>query len=220
MKKIRKRANKLKIDLNNVNFLQIQPRPTILKFLQDDMSNYSMMLSLIQVTNMTEFMNSTITTLLLPSNDIFQQQLAPGSYEAIQNNPSYAMKLVQQHVLNSTYVMKKLIGLNNQMIPTYADKELQVKLNEQDENNKEIRFVCEEMHCTIVNADFKCVNGLIHVVDRVLLPEGLPTPLILTNETNQNNDNNQQIDENIDKTNDTTNEELSNNQETQEISQQ
>lgn len=105
-------------------------------------------------------------TLLAPSDEALAALL---EWETLQADPAALAQLLRQHLLVGAYPLSELIGLWT--VLTFEGETLSVLAT--DEGSVAIG------EATVIEADREAANGVLHVVDTVLLPAGLtlePTP--------------------------------------------
>eukprot|EP01041_Mallomonas_annulata_P014372 gene14372-30607_t len=102
-------------------------------------------------------------TVLAPSEEAFAK-LAPGTLEGLLADIPQLTALLTFHVLPAQYKSKKIARLNGEKIVTVNGKTLAVKVDKKDQT------VSIE-GAKFLTTDIKCSNGMIHVIDTVLIPK-------------------------------------------------
>jgi uncharacterized surface protein with fasciclin (FAS1) repeats len=92
-----------------------------------------------------------------PVDDAFAA-LPAGTVQTLVDNPPQLARILKYHVLAGAYQQAQLVGqsewpsLEGAPIPIRRSEPFEVK------------------NATVVNADIVCDNGVVHVIDRVILP--------------------------------------------------
>jgi uncharacterized surface protein with fasciclin (FAS1) repeats len=92
-----------------------------------------------------------------PVDDAFAA-LPPGTVQTLVDNPPQLARILKYHVLSGAYSRDQLVAEDNwdslegAPIPIRSKDPFEVK------------------NATVVNADVVCDNGVVHVIDRVILP--------------------------------------------------
>jgi len=96
-------------------------------------------------------------TVFAPVDDAFAA-LPPGTVQTLVDNPPQLARILKYHVLSGAYSRSALVGqpewqsLEGAPIPIRRSEPFEVK------------------NATVVTADIVCDNGVVHVLDRVILP--------------------------------------------------
>jgi len=96
-------------------------------------------------------------TVLAPVDDAFAA-LPAGTVQTLVDNPPQLARILKYHVLAGSYTREDLVAqsewpsLEGAPIPIRRSEPFEVK------------------NATVVNADIVCDNGVVHVIDRVILP--------------------------------------------------
>jgi uncharacterized surface protein with fasciclin (FAS1) repeats len=96
-------------------------------------------------------------TVFAPVDDAFAA-LPPGTVQTLVDNPPQLARIIKYHVLSGAYSREQLVGQDNwdslegAPIPIRSQDPFEVK------------------NATVVTADVVCDNGVVHVIDRVILP--------------------------------------------------
>ena len=96
-------------------------------------------------------------TVFAPVDDAFAA-LPAGTVQTLVDNPPQLARILKYHVLAGAYQQAQLVGqsewpsLEGAPIPIRRSEPFEVK------------------NATVVNADIVCDNGVVHVIDRVILP--------------------------------------------------
>jgi len=96
-------------------------------------------------------------TVFAPVDDAFAA-LPPGTVQTLVDNPPQLARILKYHVLAGAHSREALAGqsdwesLEGAPVPIRRAEPFEVK------------------NATVVNADIVCDNGVVHVIDRVILP--------------------------------------------------
>ena len=96
-------------------------------------------------------------TVFAPVDDAFAA-LPPGTVQTLVDNPPQLARILKYHVLSGAYSRDQLVAaeswdsLEGAPIPIRSQDPFEVK------------------NATVVTADVVCDNGVVHVIDRVILP--------------------------------------------------
>jgi uncharacterized surface protein with fasciclin (FAS1) repeats len=96
-------------------------------------------------------------TVFAPVDDAFAA-LPPGTVQTLVDNPPQLARILEYHVLAGAHGRSELVGqsewasLEGAPIPIRRSEPFEVK------------------NATVVTADIACDNGIVHVIDRVILP--------------------------------------------------
>ena len=96
-------------------------------------------------------------TVLAPVDDAFAA-LPPGTVQTLVDNPPQLARILRFHVIAGAHTRSELVGqaewasLEGAPIPIRRSEPFEVK------------------NATVVTADIACDNGIVHVIDRVILP--------------------------------------------------
>ena len=96
-------------------------------------------------------------TVLAPVDDAFAA-LPAGTVQTLVDNPPQLARILKYHVLAGAYTSEDLVAqaewpsLEGAPIPIRRSETFEVK------------------NATVVTADIACDNGIVHVIDRVILP--------------------------------------------------
>ena len=96
-------------------------------------------------------------TVFAPVDDAFAA-LPPGTVQTLVDNPPQLARILKYHVLSGAYDTAELVAqaewssLEGAPLPIRRSEPFEVK------------------NATVVTADIVCDNGVVHVIDRVMLP--------------------------------------------------
>ena len=96
-------------------------------------------------------------TVFAPVDDAFAA-LPPGTVQTLVDNPPQLARILKYHVLSGAYDKADLVAqaewssLEGALLPIRRSEPFEVK------------------NATVVTADIVCDNGVVHVIDRVMLP--------------------------------------------------
>ena len=126
--------------------------------------NFSMLVSLLQKANLTDTLNGTTNyTVFAPTNAAFEK--VPSSTLAdLANNTTALKRVLLYHVVPGTLLSKDIKGNGtlttaNGLPLTYSVNGTTVKVD----------------NATVTKADINATNGVIHVVDSVMIPSANAT---------------------------------------------
>ena len=97
-------------------------------------------------------------TVFAPVDDAFAA-LPPGTVQTLVDNPPQLARILKYHVLSGAYDKADLVAqaewssLEGAPLPIRRSEPFEVK------------------NATVVTADIVCDNGVVHVIDRVMLPD-------------------------------------------------
>ena len=96
-------------------------------------------------------------TVFAPVDEAFAA-LPPGTVQTLVDNPPQLARILKFHVLSGAYNREQLVvqeqwqSLEGAPIPIRSKEPFEIK------------------NATVINADVICDNGVVHVIDRVILP--------------------------------------------------
>jgi uncharacterized surface protein with fasciclin (FAS1) repeats len=93
-----------------------------------------------------------------PTDEAFAK-LPAGTIESLLQDKEKLTKILTYHVVPDKVMSDKVVGLNR--APTVNGKELSIDTQDGVHVDK----------ASVVKTDIECSNGVIHVIDTVLLPE-------------------------------------------------
>lgn len=103
-------------------------------------------------------------TVFAPTNDAFAAFLTETKYSGLAAIPANILeKTLKYHVVTGANVLSSTLT-NNQVVGTFSGQSVTVKFTPTrltDVSNR---------NCNIIATDVQCSNGIIHVLDKVLLP--------------------------------------------------
>lgn len=108
--------------------------------------------------------DSSPFTVFAPTNDAFGAFLTETGYSGLSAIPANVLeKTLKYHVVAGANVQSSQLT-NDQVVPTFSGQNVIVKFTP-------TRLLdVSERNCNIVATDVQCSNGIIHVLDKVLLP--------------------------------------------------
>jgi len=98
-------------------------------------------------------------TVFAPTDEAFAQ-LPEGTVEALLKDPKKLASILTYHVVDGSVMSDQVAGLNKAQTLNGQDVRIAVK---------DGGVMIDE--ATVIAADIACSNGVIHVIDRVILPE-------------------------------------------------
>ena len=119
---------------------------------------FATLLTAVEVAGLTAALESPGPfTVFAPVDDAFAA-LPPGTVQTLVDNPPQLARILKFHVLGGAYSRADLIAraewpsLEGAPVPIRRSEPFEVK------------------NATVVSADVVCDNGVVHVIDRVILP--------------------------------------------------
>ncbi|MGB3299759.1 MAG: fasciclin domain-containing protein [Phormidesmis sp.] len=95
-------------------------------------------------------------TVFAPTDDAFAK-LPPGTVQTLVDNPPQLARILKYHVVSGA--IKKADMSNNSQLPSLESSPIPVRVDP----------VFEVKNATVVAADIEADNGIIHVIDNVIL---------------------------------------------------
>jgi hypothetical protein len=102
-------------------------------------------------------------TVLAPTDEAFDK-LPEGALDALLADPEKLKGVLTYHVIPGTVKSQKVIALGGQKVTTVNGQEVAVKVDKKSGS-------VEIGGAKITKTDIKCANGIIHVIDTVLMPK-------------------------------------------------
>ena len=96
-------------------------------------------------------------TVFAPVDDAFAA-LPPGTVQTLVDNPPQLARILKYHVLAGSHQRAELVGQNEW--ESLEGAPVAIRRSEP----------FEVKNATVVTADIACDNGVVHVIDRVILP--------------------------------------------------
>ena len=119
---------------------------------------FSTLLTAVEVASLTAALESPGPfTVFAPVDDAFAA-LPAGTVQTLVDNPPQLARILKYHVLAGAYAREALVAqaewpsLEGAPIPIRRSEPFEVK------------------NATVVTSDIACDNGIVHVIDRVILP--------------------------------------------------
>jgi len=119
---------------------------------------FNTLLAAVEVAGLTAALESPGPfTVFAPVDDAFAA-LPPGTVQTLVDNVPQLARILKFHVLSGAYMREQLIdqpewqSLEGAPVPIRRSEPFEVK------------------NATVVSADIICDNGVVHVIDRVILP--------------------------------------------------
>jgi uncharacterized surface protein with fasciclin (FAS1) repeats len=119
---------------------------------------FATLLTAVEVAGLTAALESPGPfTVFAPVDDAFAA-LPPGTVQTLVDNVPQLARILKFHVLSGAYTREQLIhqpqweSLEGAPVPIRRAEPFEVK------------------NATVVSADIVCDNGIVHVIDRVILP--------------------------------------------------
>ena len=127
-------------------------------------TNFSTLMGLLKIANLTDTLNGTVNyTLFAPSNAAFDK-IPSSTLANLANNTTALRRVLLYHVVPGTLLSKDIKGNGtlttaNGLPLTYSVNGTTVKVD----------------NATVTKADINATNGVIHVVDSVMIPSANAT---------------------------------------------
>lgn len=119
---------------------------------------FATLLTAVEVAGLTGALESPGPfTVFAPVDDAFAA-LPPGTVQTLVDNPPQLARILKYHVLSGAHLRSELVdqpswdSLEGAPVPIRRSEPFEVK------------------NATVVQADIVCDNGIVHVIDRVILP--------------------------------------------------
>eukprot|EP01038_Epipyxis_sp_PR26KG_P009866 gene9866-13273_t len=162
LKQVNKKARSLKITVKpEFGYKAPVVRPNIVET-AIAAGTFTTLVAAVQAAGLVDTLKGGLITVLAPSDEAFAK-LPPGTVEGLLADIPKLQNVLKHHVLDGSSNSKKIGTLNGQTVDTLLGTKLNIKVGKQD---KEVTI--ENAKVTAV--DIKCLNGLIHVIDTVLIP--------------------------------------------------
>jgi len=160
---------------SSVAFAQTQPSTTtamptqtIAQIAAND-TNFSTLVSLLKVANLTSALNGTGNfTVFAPTNAAFDKVDA-ATLAALQNNTTALTRVLEYHVIPKTLISNSFSG--NGTLTTLNGLSLPYSVN---------GTTLKVDNATVTKADINATNGVIHVIDSVMIPPANATAAAAT----------------------------------------
>lgn len=126
--------------------------------------SFKTLLAAVQAADLTKTLSSGQFTVFAPSDEAFAA-LPEGTVEGLLADIPKLTTILTYHVLPSIYKAKKVLKVTAPLVTVNAEAKLAVKV---DKNDKSVTL---GDGVKLVTTDIMCSNGVIHVVDKVLMPK-------------------------------------------------
>ena len=144
-------------------FAQDSDLPTIAELAQGD-ENLSNLVEVLTEAELIETFNGEGEfTVFAPTNAAFES-LPPGMLDGIMSSPPSREAVFKFHVLEGTFTAEDLAAMAGESIPSLAGIPLNISVNDDGS-------VVLNASATVVSADLPASNGIVHVIDAVLVPQ-------------------------------------------------
>jgi uncharacterized surface protein with fasciclin (FAS1) repeats len=125
---------------------------------------FTILIKALDATNLTGVLKANPNLTLFAPTDAAFAALPPGELDRLQKNPGEMQTLLTQHLINATVDSTKIKGSRGP-VPTVSGVAITV------DGNGEALLAG---NATILQADVKATNGVVHVVDKVLVAGAMP----------------------------------------------
>jgi uncharacterized surface protein with fasciclin (FAS1) repeats len=136
---------------------------------------FTVLVRTLDETNLTSLIKSNKNLTLFAPTDAAFAALPAGELQRLEANPTELQKVLTYHLINASVDSSKVKGAKGS-IATVAGPQIVL-----DGSGATIMAG----DATITQADVKTTNGIVHVVDKVLMPAGTPTAANMTTDTPQ-----------------------------------
>lgn len=125
---------------------------------------FEILVEALEIAEYVELLSGdTEFTVFAPSQEAFDG-MPPGMLDGLFSSPISVQAVIGFHIVEGTYTAEDLVALDGQMLMSYFGAPLAIALD--DDGNVVINGLA-----TVVTPDITATNGVIHVVDSVLVPE-------------------------------------------------
>ena len=126
--------------------------------------DFSTLVAAVKAADLVEALNGDGPfTVFAPTNDAFNK-LPSGTVETLlkPENKGKLQSILKYHVVSGKVMAKDAVGLDGQMAKSLSGEKFAVEV-------KDGKVYVDGAQ--VVKTDIKCKNGVIHVIDSVMLPE-------------------------------------------------
>lgn len=126
-------------------------------------TQFSVFVDLIRKAGLENALNSAGPyTIFTPTNSAFQK-LNPNALSALLKNPDALKRLLLYHVVSGRHMSDELVKLDGKFLTSVQGDRIPIQVS-----NGQIKVG----NATVVQPDVKAMNGVIHVIDAVMVPSG------------------------------------------------
>ncbi|MDO9334836.1 MAG: fasciclin domain-containing protein, partial [Caulobacter sp.] len=136
---------------------------------------FTVLLRGLDATNLTTLLKTNKNLTLFAPTDAAFAALPDGELARLEANPTELQKVLTYHLINASVDSSKVKGAKG-AIATVAGPQITL-----DGSGAAIMAG----DATITQADVKATNGIVHVIDKVLMPTGTPVAANMTTDTPQ-----------------------------------
>lgn len=111
---------------------------------------------------LTGVLTGPLCTLFAPSDEAIAK-LEPGQWDGILQDSEKLQAVVRHHIVDGSHNSKRIAELNGQALKSLHGADLPVKIGRQDK-------AITVGGAKLLQADVKCKNGVMHVIDTLLMP--------------------------------------------------
>lgn len=123
-----------------------------------DAGNFKTLVKAVQEAGLVDTLSSDGPfTVFAPTDEAFSK-LPEGTIDNLLNNKEKLTELLTYHVVPNKVMSKEVVNLSNAQ--TVNGKEIKINTSN----------VVKVENATIIKSDIECSNGVIHIIDEVLLP--------------------------------------------------
>ena len=156
--------------IHGIDRVLIPPSTTIVGLAQENPDFTYLLAAVLRAsqgtTNVAEALNGTgPLTVFAPTNQAFIAAGFPTKESINAANPDVLTSILAYHVIGARVFSENLV--NNSMLATLNGKTVTVKANE---NKASVKGISNNSPSNIVTPDLLATNGVVHVIDQVLLP--------------------------------------------------
>lgn len=126
-------------------------------------TQFSTFIDLIRKAGLESALNSAGPyTIFVITNSTFEK-IHPDSMKALLKNPDALKKLLLYHIVSGRHMSDELVNLNGKFLTSVQGERVPIQVS-----NGQIKVGT----ANIVQPDVKAMNGVIHVIDGVMVPSG------------------------------------------------
>eukprot|EP00597_Dinobryon_sp_UTEXLB2267_P004649 CAMPEP_0170068774 /NCGR_PEP_ID=MMETSP0019_2-20121128/7661_1 /TAXON_ID=98059 /ORGANISM="Dinobryon sp., Strain UTEXLB2267" /LENGTH=207 /DNA_ID=CAMNT_0010276579 /DNA_START=162 /DNA_END=785 /DNA_ORIENTATION=+ len=164
MKQLKNTARTFKVDISP----EFGAKPVVKRFTIVETAaaagSFKTLVAAVTAAGLVDTLSGGLMTVLAPSDDAFAK-LPEGTVEGLLADIPKLQQVLQNHVISSSLNSKKIALLNGQSFETLLGSKIGVKVNKMD------NVITLDGSVKVTEANIKCSNGYIHVIDTVLVPK-------------------------------------------------
>ena len=121
---------------------------------------FSTLVSLVKKAGLVDALSSGQLTVFAPTNKAFNK-LPRSTFRKVQRDPALLKSILTYHVVDGAVPASTVVTLNGKSVKTLNGKSVKIRIK-----GKKV-YVNKSR---VTKTDIKADNGIIHVIDRVLIP--------------------------------------------------